>query len=74
VSQENVETSRRLTRAINRGDIDYVIRHTTEDVVMIAARSAVDGSFVGHVEGDQLAFRGIRGEDANEPTSEREAA
>ena len=48
MSQENVEASDRIVRAINRGDVEEVVRHSTEDFVMIAGRSAVEGSFVGH--------------------------
>ena len=48
MSLENVGVMRGITRAINHGDVDYVIRHTTEDVVIVAARSAVEGPFVGH--------------------------
>jgi ketosteroid isomerase-like protein len=44
----NVEVVRRITGAINRRDIDFVIRHTTEDVVIVAARSSIEGPFVGH--------------------------
>jgi ketosteroid isomerase-like protein len=55
MSQENVEIGRGIIHAINRGDVDYVIRHTTEDVVIVAARSAVEGSFMGH-EGVRAFF------------------
>ena len=48
MSQENVELVRGITRAVNHGDADYIIRHTTEDVVIVPARSAVEGPFVGH--------------------------
>lgn len=48
MSQENVELFQRATAAINRGDVEYAVRHSTEDVVIIAARSAVEGPFVGH--------------------------
>ncbi len=48
MSRENVETVRGIARAVNDGDLDYVIRHTTEDVVLNMARSAVEGPFVGH--------------------------
>jgi ketosteroid isomerase-like protein len=48
VSQENVELFHRVTAALNRGDVEYAVRHSTEDVVLIAARSAVEGTFVGH--------------------------
>lgn len=48
MSEQNVEVVRGIARAVNRGDADYIIRHSTEDVVIIAARSAVEGAFVGH--------------------------
>lgn len=48
MSQENVELFHRGTAALNRGDVEYAVRHSTEDVVFIAARSAVEGRFVGH--------------------------
>jgi len=48
VSQENVEIVRGIARAVSDGDVDYVIRHTTEDIVMFVARSSVEGPFVGH--------------------------
>jgi ketosteroid isomerase-like protein len=48
MSPENVEIVRGITRAINEGDVDRVIRNTTEDAVLIVARSAVEGPFVGH--------------------------
>jgi ketosteroid isomerase-like protein len=44
----NVEIVRGMTRALCEGDVDYAIRHTTPDVFMIMARSAVEGPFVGH--------------------------
>jgi len=44
----NVELFHRVTAALNRGDVEYAVRHSTEDVVVIAARSAVEGRFVGH--------------------------
>jgi ketosteroid isomerase-like protein len=46
--QENVELFHRVNAAINRGDVEYAVGHSTEDVVIIAARSAVEGPFVGH--------------------------
>ena len=48
MSQENVELFHRVNAAINRGDVEYAVGHSTEDVVIIAARSAVEGPFVGH--------------------------
>ena len=48
MSQENVEAFHRGTVALNRCDVEYAVRHSTEDVVFIAARSAVEGTFVGH--------------------------
>jgi ketosteroid isomerase-like protein len=48
VSQENVEIVRGIARAISDGDVDYVIRHATEDIAMFVARSSVEGPFIGH--------------------------
>jgi ketosteroid isomerase-like protein len=49
MSRENVELFKRANAAINRGDAEYVVRHSTEDVVLAVARSAVEGVFVGHI-------------------------
>jgi len=35
-------------RAVNDGDVEYVIQHSTEDVTIVAARSAVEGPLAGH--------------------------
>ena len=48
MSQENVALVHRVNAAVNRGDVKYAIRHSTDDVLIIAARSAVEGDFVGH--------------------------
>src|ERR1700676_3365063 len=48
MSEENVELFHRVAAALNRGDVEYAVRHSTEDVVLIAARSAIEGAFVGH--------------------------
>jgi hypothetical protein len=48
VSQENVEIVRGIARAVNDGDVDYIIRHTAEDIVLLMARSAVEGPYLGH--------------------------
>jgi ketosteroid isomerase-like protein len=48
MSQENVELFHRANAALNRGDVEYMVRHSTEDVVIIAARSAIERPFVGH--------------------------
>ena len=48
MSHENVELFHRATAALNRGDVEYAVRRSTEDVVFIAARSAIEGAFVGH--------------------------
>ena len=34
--------------ALDRGDMEAFLRHVDEDVVWIAARSAVEGAYVGH--------------------------
>ena len=33
---------------MNRGDVEHWVRGSTQDVVIIAARSEVEGPFVGH--------------------------
>lgn len=48
MSHENVELFHRMNAALNRGDLEYAVQHSTEDVVVLAARSAVEGAFVGH--------------------------
>jgi len=48
MSAENVELFHRVNAAVNRGDVEWAVRHSTEDVVIVAARSAVEGAFVGH--------------------------
>jgi ketosteroid isomerase-like protein len=48
VSGENVEVVRGIARAISDGDVDYAIRYTTEDIVILVARSSVEGPFLGH--------------------------
>ena len=48
MSQENVALFQRWIAAVGRGDVDYVVRHSTTDVTFIAARSAIEGPFVGH--------------------------
>jgi ketosteroid isomerase-like protein len=48
MSQENVEAFSDGAAALNRGDVEHWVRGSTQDVVIIAARSAVEGPFVGH--------------------------
>jgi ketosteroid isomerase-like protein len=48
MSQENLEIVLGIARASSEGDVDYVIRHTTEEFVMFVARSSVEGPYVGH--------------------------
>jgi hypothetical protein len=48
MSQANVEDFVDGAAALNRGDVEHWVRGTTQDVVIIAARSAVEGPFVGH--------------------------
>jgi len=55
MSQENVEVSLRIERAVNGGDVACVIHHTNEDCVLIVGRSAVEGHYVGH-EGVRRLF------------------
>jgi ketosteroid isomerase-like protein len=48
MSQENVDLFLEGTEAISRGDVDTVLDGASEDVVWIAARSAVEGTYHGH--------------------------
>jgi ketosteroid isomerase-like protein len=48
MSRENVELFHRANAAVNRGDVEYLVRHSTEDVVFIAARSVIERPFLGH--------------------------
>ena len=47
MSQENVESFKRGTEAIKRGELD-ALSEVAEDVEWIAARSAVEGVYRGH--------------------------
>lgn len=48
MSSENVKLVRRAAKALNGGDVEFLVASTTEDVVFIAARSAVEGPYMGH--------------------------
>lgn len=48
MSSANLELIRRGAEALNARDAETLVALTTEDVVVIAARSAVEGAFVGH--------------------------
>jgi ketosteroid isomerase-like protein len=48
MSQENVEMFLEGTNAVRRGDIEPILDRVSEDVVWIAARSAVEGAYHGH--------------------------
>ena len=48
MSQENVELFREGNDAIRRGDIEAILDLVSEEVVWIAARSAVEGTYHGH--------------------------
>jgi ketosteroid isomerase-like protein len=48
MSQENVEMFLEGTNALRRGDIEPILDRVSEDVVWIAARSAVEGAYHGH--------------------------
>jgi ketosteroid isomerase-like protein len=54
-AHDNLALWRVLVHALNRGDVDEVVRLSTDDVVIIAARSDVEGPFVGH-EGARKFF------------------
>ena len=48
MSQENVDVLEACIDAFGRGDLDALLRHVDENVVWIAARSAVEGTYHGH--------------------------
>ena len=48
MSQENVERFWKGIDAFRRGDIEAFLHAASEDVVWIAARSAVEGAYHGH--------------------------
>jgi ketosteroid isomerase-like protein len=48
MSQENVDRFLEGAEAIGRGDVEAVLDGLSEDVVWIAARSAVEGAYEGH--------------------------
>ena len=48
MSQENVDLFWEGTDAIRRGDVEAALDVVSEDVVWIAARSAVEGTYHGH--------------------------
>jgi ketosteroid isomerase-like protein len=48
MSRENVELFRGMVEAINQGDVEAALALVTEDVVIKAARSVVQGDYLGH--------------------------
>jgi ketosteroid isomerase-like protein len=46
--RDNVEVFRRGAEALTRGDVDALLALATEDVVVRALRSAVEGQYQGH--------------------------
>jgi ketosteroid isomerase-like protein len=48
MSQENMEVVERLSSAVNRGDVEGVVSLCSEAIVFFAARSAIQGAYVGH--------------------------
>jgi ketosteroid isomerase-like protein len=48
MSQENVELFLEGADAIRRGDLEAVLDVVSDDVIWIAARSAVEGAYQGH--------------------------
>jgi ketosteroid isomerase-like protein len=48
MSQENVEIVEKLSRCVNRRDVEGVVTLCSEDVVFLAARSAIEGAYLGH--------------------------
>jgi ketosteroid isomerase-like protein len=48
MSQENLDAFREGGEALARGDADAALSVVAEDVVWLAARSAVEGPYIGH--------------------------
>ncbi len=48
MSQENVETFRRVTDAINRADVEAVLAETHPEIVFEPQRTATEGAYLGH--------------------------
>ena len=48
MSRENVEVFRQTAEAISQGDIEAALAGVTDDVIVRAARSAVQGDYLGH--------------------------
>jgi ketosteroid isomerase-like protein len=48
MSRENVEAFQQGVEAIKRGNVEEVLSGVAEDVVWLAARSAVEGAYRGH--------------------------
>src|SRR6476620_1755625 len=48
MSQENVRAFQAMVQAINRGDIDGLLRFAAEDVEFLAYRSVMEGGYRGH--------------------------
>ena len=48
MSQENMRVLEKAMLAASRGDMEAFLRHVDEDIVWIAARSAVEGAYHGH--------------------------
>ena len=48
VARERGDHALDRSRGQQRRDVDYVIRYTTEDIVIFVAMSSVEGPFVGH--------------------------
>jgi ketosteroid isomerase-like protein len=48
MSSENVEAVRRCVDAVNRGDVEAVLRLVSDDFVLIPIRAATEGEYRGH--------------------------
>jgi uncharacterized protein len=48
MSQSNVEAFKEVIKAVNRGDVEGVLHVADDDIVMLAARSPVEGPYRGH--------------------------
>jgi ketosteroid isomerase-like protein len=48
MASENIEAARAFVDAVNRGDVDAVVRLCDPEVTFEPLRSATEGAFVGH--------------------------
>ncbi|HEV2923548.1 MAG TPA: nuclear transport factor 2 family protein [Solirubrobacteraceae bacterium] len=48
MSQQNVQAFTQVIEAVNRGEVEGVLHIADDDIVMLAARSPVEGPYRGH--------------------------